>query len=163
MLPSEYIDHMLGLLPDPRTLYEVYLLDALPPNARVAALQHSSLHAMARAADAVVLESRAVSESVNSTGASINSMSLLDTALSNVTSVPPPLLPTPPPSASVASLQRDRRSAQPRKPSSLCGNHAKYGKEAYRCLLPSSCKMSHIICPRPTSTAPGNAKAGSRQ
>ena len=61
-LPSEYLDHLDGLLPDPKKLFEVYLLDALPPNARVAALQHSSIRDMARAADAVILESRAEAE-----------------------------------------------------------------------------------------------------
>ena len=37
-LPSEFLDHLTGLLPDIKLFYEVALLDALPPNARVAAL-----------------------------------------------------------------------------------------------------------------------------
>ena len=158
MLPSEYLDHMDGLLPDPQTLKEVYLLDALPPNARVAALQHSSIRDMALAADAVILESRAEAASTVAMTASVNSLSLLDGDLSGGASIPPPLLPTP--VASVAAMSR--RSGPPKKPSTLCSNHARYGKETYKCLAPSTCKMSHILCPKPSSAVPGNSKAGGR-
>ena len=61
-LATEFLDHVKGLLPDVRTLFVVVLLDALPPNARVAALQHSSVEDMARAADSVILENRADAE-----------------------------------------------------------------------------------------------------
>ena len=55
-LPTEFLDHIVALLPDVRTLYEVALLDALPANARVAALQLTDVYDMARAADAVVMD-----------------------------------------------------------------------------------------------------------
>ena len=77
-LPSEFLDHALGLLPDVKTYFEIILLDALPPNARIAALQHTDLRAMAKAADAVVLENRAEAEVVHPVSAAVNAMSLLD-------------------------------------------------------------------------------------
>ena len=61
-LPSEFLDHLMSLLPDVKTFYEVALLDALPSNARVAALGHTDVRSMALAADAVVLENRASAE-----------------------------------------------------------------------------------------------------
>ena len=159
-LPSEYLDHLLGLLPDPRTMYEVALLDALPATARVAALQlsGSSLHAMARAADAVVLEARAETDAARPV--SVNAVSLLDSDCDSF--VPPPLTPV------LASISKDRRPSQPkpRQDSSICANHVRFGKETYKSLSPSSCKMSHVLRPKPTApstAASGNAKAGSRQ
>ena len=164
-LPSEYLDHILGLLPDPRLLFEVMLLDALPPNARVAALQRSLIRDMAKA-DAVVLENRAITEasrsSVADVGAvssvnSVNSVSLLDGDFS--CDAPTPLTPT---VAAVSS--RDRRPLPAKKSSSLCANHARFGQETYKCLLPSSCKMAHVLRPKPppSSAASGNARAGGR-
>ena len=158
-LPSEFLDHILGLLPDPRVAFEVALLDALPATARVAALQHSgaSLHVMASAADAVVLEARAEAEASRSSP-SVNAASILDSACD--TTVPPPLSPV------VAAVGRDRRPAQRgnKSDTSICANHVRYGKETYKCLSPSSCKMSHVLKPKPSaSPASGNARAGSRQ
>ena len=155
MLPSEFLDHVMGLLPDVRTFYEVALLGALSPNARVAALQHSSVEAMAKAADAVVLESRAEAELPRA----VNAVSLLDD-VSDCRSVPPPLTPSPAPA--VAAL-RAHPSAQPRK--ELCANHARWGKKTYKCLTPSTCKMQHVIVPGPPSSSPsapasGNGRAG---
>ena len=136
----------MGLLPDVRTFYEIALLDALSPNARVAALQHSSVEAMARAADAVVLESRAEVELPRS----VNTLSLLDDELDSQ-SVPPPISPT------VAAVARPQR-----KSDALCGQHALWGKKAYKCQTPSTCRMSKIIFPKPAAapSAPGNGKAG---
>ena len=144
-LPSEYLDHIMGLLPDVRTFYEIALLDALSPNARVAALQHSSVEAMARAADSVVLESRAEAELPRG----VSALSLHDDEVGSQ-SVPAPISPT------VAALSR------PRKSDTLCGQHARCGKKAYKCQSPSSCRMSKIIFPRPAApaTAPGNGRAG---
>ena len=147
-LPSEYLDHIMGLLPDVRTFYEIALLDALSPNARVAALQHSGtgVEAMARAADAVVLESRAEAELPRS----VNALSLLDDEFDGP-SGPPPISPT------VAAVARPQR-----KSDALCGQHARWGKKAYKCQSPSTCRMSKIIFPKPasSSSAPGNGKAG---
>ena len=116
-LPSEFLDHVMGLLPDITTFYEIALLDALPANARVAALQHSTPLAMARAADAVVLESRAELDSARQ---SVSALSLLDDELVADRSFPPPLTPTSAPA--VAAVGRDR----PKK--DLCSTHARWGK-----------------------------------
>ena len=78
-LASEFLDHIVGLVPDIKTLHEVVLLDALPANARAAALQHTDLAAMARAPDAVLLENRADAEASRSIPvATLSSLSLLD-------------------------------------------------------------------------------------
>ena len=149
-LPSEFLDHIMGLLPDVRMFYEIALLDALPQNARVAALQHSSVEAMARAADAVMLENRAEAEASRA----VNAISLLDDELDS-RPVPPPPAPV------VAAVAKTSR-----KSDSLCGTHARWGKKAFKCQSPSTCRMSKIICPRPTSsssssaTASGNGRAG---
>ena len=151
-LPSELLDHALGLLPDVKAYFEVILLDALPPNARVAALQHADLHAMARAADAVVLENRAEAEASRATAA-VNALSLLDGDIDGDSSIPPPLTPT------VSAVSRESRT---KKSDSLCATHARWGKKAYSCQSPSSCRMSKVIFPKPTapSSALGNGKAG---
>ena len=152
-LASEFLDHIVGLVPDIKTLHEVVLLDALPANARAAALQHSDLHAMARAADAVLLESRADAEAARSVPtATLNSLSLLDGDTDGDQSLP--LTPT------VAALG----SRPPyKKTSTLCAVHARWGKETWKCLTPATCKMSKVIAPKPPAPAPGNGKAGGRQ
>ena len=156
LLPSEFIDHLLGLLPNVKVLFEVMLLDALPANARVAALQHTDLHAMARAADAVVLENRAATSSDRSLPG-INSLSLLDSALDGETAFQAPITPLP----SVAAVAAGSSQSVPRK-SDLCQVHARYGKEAYKCAAPKTCKMRNVIRPRPPAPVSGNAKAGSQ-
>ena len=156
-LPSEFLDHLMALLPDIKTFYEVALLDALPSNARVAALQHTGVRDMAQAADAVVLESRAELESSR---ASVSALSLLDDAVDGDRAMPAPLTPSP----VVAAMGRDRPA--PRK--DLCSAHARWGKKTYKCQAPSSCRMSKIIAPRPSAAsssssqaaAPGNGRAG---
>ena len=152
-LPVEFLDHIMGLLPDVKTFFEVTLLDALPANARVAALQHTDLYDMARAAEAVVLENRAEEESSRlgaAADASVNSLSLLDSVCDGV--VPPPLTPT------VAAVNRPR--PQLKRSDSLCANHARYGKETYKCQSPSTCRMRGVLKPRPAAPAPGNGPAG---
>ena len=148
-------------MPDIRTFYEVALLDALPPNAHVAALQHTSLQSMATAADAVVPENMAADEVSRSVPVSaINSMSLLDRAVDCDTAASL-LAPQPSPVtvAAVGARPNSRRSAN----TSLCSNHARWGKETYKCASPRTCKKHNIIVPRPSSSsrpASGNGKAG---
>ena len=129
-------------------------MDALPPNARVAALQHSGIHAMARAADEVMLESRSTNSDRQLPA--VNSLSLLDGELDGAAAFPAPLAPSP----SVSAVARPT----PAKKSDLCQIHARYGKDSYKCAAPSSCKMKNILRPRPpapsASSASGNAKAG---
>ena len=171
-LPSEYLDYLLGLLPDVSKIFEVYLLDALPPNARVAALQHSNVHAMARAADAVVLESRASAESDRSFPA-INQLSLMDDDFGGDLDGSPSLAPAVAPTVAAvsrgappaAASGRPSAASSGRKPDpSLCLNHARWGKETYRCLKPSSCRMRRVVRPKPPQQhTPGNGPAGGRQ
>ena len=152
-LPSEHLDHLMSLLPDPKVLYQVYLLDALPINARVAALQHTDVRAMARAADTVMLESRsspdlAPSVSAMSLGCEDDLRPLDDS-------------PAAPASAVVAAVARAPQPAK--KGNQLCVIHARWGKDAYRCAAPNSCKLRGVIKPRPASSpASGNGKAGGR-
>ena len=154
-LPSEFLDHLMALMPDIRLFYEVALLDALPANARVAALQHSSVESMARAADAVVLESRAEAESTRAVCAI--SPSLLDGDLDGVAG-PPPLTPSAVQAVSATSRAPPSATSQPRR--DLCASHARWGKKTYKCQAPSTCKMRHITVPRPSSSSSGNGKAG---
>ena len=142
----------MGLLPDVMAFFEVNLLDALPDNARIAALNHTNVFDMARAADAVVIENRAAAESLSSPA--INSLSLLDSDVE--TRCPQPLEPC------VAAVAAGRDRPPYKKTDTLCAVHARWGKEAYKCLS-RTCKMRHIIaCPPPQSTpsASGNGKAG---
>ena len=154
-LPTEFLDHLEALLPDVKALFEVALLDALTANARVAALQHSGVRAMAIAADAVVQENRAA-QACDRTTAAVNSMSLMDRDLESPSACPTPLSPAP----VVAAV--GRASHPPRD--SLCQNHKRWGRETYKCLAPVSCKMRTVLKPRPSpsssTTASGNGKAG---
>ena len=146
-LPSEFLDHLMSLLPDVKTFYEVALLDALPSNARVAALGHTDVRSMALAADAVVLENRASAEVERPVAAVMSASTHHDLELE----------PSPSSSLSVAAVGR---AAKPAQKSSLCSAHARWGKETYKCLAPSTCKMRSVIRPRPPPAASGNGKAG---
>ena len=157
-LPSEFLDHAMSLLPDVKAYFEVVLLDALPPNARVAALHHSDVRAMAKAADAVVLEARAAEECDRATAA-VSAMSLQPDVLdadcccaerAAATAAPPAI-------AAASRVQPGRQ-----KKSDLCFVHKRWGKEAYRCVAPNSCKMRGVIRPRPAAPASGNGRAGSQ-
>ena len=153
--PSEFLEHAMSLLPDPKVLFEVVLLDALPPNARVAALQHSDVRAMARAADAVWLENKASAELDRAT-ASVSAISL-DGDDGAYGYTPPPRQAVAP---TVASASREPQPP-PKKKDSLCWVHARYGKDAYRCMSPNTCRLRGVIKPRPPQ-ASGNGKAGSK-
>ena len=149
-LPSEFLDHLMSLLPDVKTFYEIALLDALPANARVAALGHKDVRSMALAADAVVLENRASAEAERPAAAGdVMSVSSSQEVDRDVVPLPSPV---------VAAVGRNVKPAQK---SSLCSAHARWGKETYKCLAPSTCKMRSVIRPRPQpSSASGNGKAG---
>ena len=150
----------MGLLPDVRTYFEVTLLDALPANARDAALQHSSLDDMAEAADLVLLENRAAAAS------------LRDPVVANVSAADPVseyYAELQPHVAAVSSAPSGVSSRGPKKPpfrrtDTLCAIHAKWGRDAYRCGGPSFCRMKSVVRPAPQpSSVPGNAAAGGRQ
>ena len=156
-LPSELVDHLRSLVPDFRSLLEVVLLDSLPSNARDAALQQPDLEAMMVAADQVILGNRALAAAESS----VNALSLDDSYAPTVSDDLP----------AVAAVSRGggapaSRSGQDKKSDRLCLIHARYGKEAYRCLKPSYCRMRHITRPRPASqqsSSSGNGPAGGRQ
>ena len=140
--PSEILAHMRGLMPDPDVFFEVVLLDLLPPNARDAALQHSSLDDMAAAADLIVAENAVAAASPAISAVSDNAV-LASSSVEHV--------------AAVAST------------SGLCPTHARYGKAAYRCTDPAHCRMKNVIRQRPSVPKPssspspqGNARAGGR-
>ena len=168
MMPSDMLEHIFGLLPDPMAIYEVVFLDLLPPAARDAALQHSSLSAMAAAADKIVREGSSApaaapsSISVASVSAAVGNLDLDDGVAA---------ISRPPPSAARRSRQRSgqHRSGQPsqtpRSPSFLCSSHARWGRNSFRCADPASCHMKDIIRPRqeglpPQRSAQGNGGAG---
>ena len=141
--PSEILAHMRGLMPDPDVLFEVILLDLLPSNARDAALQHSSLDSMAAAADLIVAE--------NAVAATTSSISSLQVQDDGDTSGP-----------LVAAVSAPAAAAAG---SDLCQVHARFGKAAYKCASPATCRMKNFIRQRPPQRTPstqGNSKAGSR-
>ena len=167
-LPSEFLDHLRGLVPDFNVMFEVALLDALPANARDAALQHSNIDAMAEAADLVVLENRVAAASLHDPGVSSisspNPVTEYYAELQQHQSSPDLAAHD----ASVAALSRGPRRPPFRRTDSLCAIHAKWGREAFKCSGPSFCKMKNVVRPRQaaaTSPAPaaGNANAGGRQ
>ena len=128
------MEHLQSLLPDVSALYEVKLLDALPSNARDAALQQTGLQAMLAAADQVVLGNRAVAASYSSISAISHDN---DSPLFQADAEP-----------LVAAVSRrvgpGTAPAVPQRPATrkngdLCPIHARYGKEAYKCLRPSYC------------------------
>ena len=80
-MPTDMLEHIYGLLPDPRVIYEVIFLDLLPPAAKDAALQHSSLDAMAAAADRIVIEgSPATAPSVSEVTAAVSALAVDEVA-----------------------------------------------------------------------------------
>ena len=125
---------------------------------------------MARAADAVVLENKAAE--LDRLAPSVNQLSLLDDDLVGSSACPPPLAPL----QAVSAVSRSggavggavgggSSSSASKKPDNLCLNHARWGKDTYRCLKPSSCRMRRVVRPKPPQqqTPSGNAPAGSRQ
>ena len=124
MLPSDMLEHIYGLLPDPAVIYEVVFLDLLPPAARNAALSHSSLADMAAAADKIVLEGSTGSPSTSVSQVSEATAALALDEVSAVTSRTRP--------------SRGRDARPPRALRFLCSTHARWGRNAFRCADPVS-------------------------
>ena len=128
-------------------IYEVVFLDLLPAAARHAALQHSSLSAMAKAADKIVLEG--ASASVSAVTASLDAVRLDE---------------------DVAAVSSRRSPQRPRsqRPRFLCSSHARWGRNSFRCADPSTCHMKDLVRPRQDRPpprreqrqSPGNGQAG---
>ena len=158
MTPSDMLEHIYGLLPDPAIIYEVVFLDLLPPAARDAALQQSSLPAMAAAADKIVREGSSVSQAAPAlTSVAAIASSMDDLALDgDVAAV-----------SSRRFIPRRRADDRPRSPRSrgprfLCANHVRWGKNTYQCTDPASCHMKDMLKTRPDAPprSSGNARAG---
>ena len=164
MMPSDMLEHIYGLLPDPAVIYEVIFLDLLPPAARDAALQHTSLSAMASAADKIVREG-------SSTATNVPTVSAVSTSIedSYVDGDVAALADRRPPRSGARPRQDPRRRSGPRqrspRPQSfLCSNHIRWGKNTHRCSDPASCHMKDITRPRPevqpAARPSGNGWAG---
>ena len=137
--PSDLLRYMRSLQPGEAetSLFIVIFLNALPRNARDAALPHApTLDDMAKAADVVlaipepkVVAVQAVQQEedfvVDETSGHVDAIS--------------------------------RRTARPAQGSSLCNLHRKFKDKAYKCADPDRCPMREVLHPRPQA---GNAKAG---
>ena len=110
-----YMRSLLPGVPD-NALFEAIFIDLLPANARDAAVKHEVLEDMAEAADKVLAE-----EPSASVVSSIDGVCDGATGLSQVST--------------------------PRKPKdpSLCYVHNRYGRTAYRCASPRTCRMKDVI------------------
>ena len=169
MMPSDMLEHILGLLPDPAIIYEVVFLDLLPPAARDAALQHTSLSVMAAAADKIVREGSSAPPaapsnlSVSAVAAAADDLHLhedVSPAVSAIDRRPP---------RQGQRRRPDARRRSPRGPRFLCDNHSCWGRDTFRCADPATCHMKDLIKPRPSGPSPpssssarpsGNGRAG---
>ena len=61
----------------------------------------------------------------------------------------------------LAQVAKAPASARKKDPT-LCFVHARYGRGAYKCYSPGTCRMKDIIAKPPSSPAPGKANAGRR-
>ena len=120
---------LLPGVPD-NALFEAIFIDLLPTNARDAAVKHELLEDMAEAADKVLAEAPAVS-----------SVSAIDCVVDGST-----------------NLARVQQTPRKSKDPSLCYIHNHYGREAYKCASPTTCRMKNIT----NRSASGNANAGRR-
>ena len=125
-----YMRSLLPGFPD-NPLFEAIFIDLLPANARDAAVKHDLLEDMAEAADKVLAEAP-----LPSAVAAVSSQEE-DFGL-----------------AQVIRAQGDTKKKDP----SLCYTHARYGRGAYKCYSPRSCRMKDVIAKPPS--APGKANAG---
>ena len=128
--PSEMLYYMRSLLPGcpDNALFEAIFIDLLPANARDAAVKHELLEDMAEAADKVLAEAPSLVSSVASPG-----------------------------DGSLEVSQISRHNQSKNRDPTLCFVHARYGKTAYKCTSPKTCRMKDSIIKPPSS---GNANAG---
>ena len=128
--PSEMLHYMRSLLPGypDNPLFEAIFIDLLPANARDAAVKHEVLEDMAEAADKVLAEAPAAS-TVSAIDCPVDSPRYL---------------------AQVTHLPR-----KPKDPT-LCYIHNHYGRSAYKCASPGTCRVKGVT----TKPASGNSNAG---
>ena len=132
-----YMRSLLPGYPD-NPLFKAIFIDLLPANARDAAVKHELLEDMADAADKVLAEAPPVSQVYEDPG--VNAAGLAPIARS--------------PTSQAQAQNTPRKSRDP----SLCYNHARYGRGAYKCSSPATCRMRSIVAKPPPAS--GNAKAG---
>ena len=135
--PSEMLHYMRSLLPGcpDNSLFEVIFIDLLPPNARDAAVKHELLDDMAEAADKVLAEAP-------------SSSAVAAVADDEVFQV----------QRSSSTPSSGRKARDP----TLCFVHARYGKSAWKCSSPKTCRMKDVISKPDTAPASENSKAGRR-
>ena len=133
--PSEMLNYMRSLQPGvpDSPLFETIFIDLLPADARNAAVRHVLLDDMAEAADEVLAETPLTS--------GVSAVVVREEE-----------------DLSLAQLRRTPTSSKKKDPS-LCYTHARYGRGAYRCYSPGTCRMKDVIAKPPSST-PGKANAG---
>ena len=145
--PSEMLFYMRSLLPGhpDNPLFEVIFIDLLPANARDAAVKFGTLEEMAKAADQILAEQPAPSAAIPLTSASVQALYCdRDDQEVNALRFPP-------------SGARRLPPPNPKdKDGSLCFIHERYGREAFKCASPVTCRMRGITRPRPA----GNENAG---
>ena len=124
--------YMRSLLPGhpDNPLFEAIFIDLLPANARDAAVKHDRLEDMAEAADKVLAESPAAP--------------VISAAVWN--------------SEDEVDLAQVGRSPRPRDPT-LCYIHQRYGKSAFKCAFPRTCRMKDAVVKSNTNAAPASGKA----
>ena len=135
--PTEMLRYMRSLLPGypDNPLFEAIFIDLLPAEARNAAVKHELLEDMAEAADQVLAEAPTSAASISQDS---------DVAL-----------------AQVSRLTSSSSRRSPPKDPSLCFVHRNYGKSAFKCASPKTCRMKDVIArPDNTRQASGNANAG---
>ena len=121
-----YMRSLLPGYPD-NPLFEAIFIDLLPANARDAAVKHDVLEDMAEAADKILTEAPAASV-----------VSSLDC-----------------PTDGAAGLAQVTHTPKKPKDPSLCYVHNRYGRGAFRCASPRTCRMKDVIV-----KPPGNSNAG---
>ena len=134
--PTEMLHYMRSLLPGvpDNPLFEAIFIDLLPANARDAAVKHDALEDMAEAADKVMAESP-------------------------VTPVVSAAVWTSDDGVDLAQVGRSS-AARPRDPT-LCYIHQRYGKSAFKCAFPRTCRMRDAVTKSNASPANANAPSAS--
>ena len=139
---------MRSLLPGypDNPLFEAIFIDLLPANARDAAVKHELLEDMAETADKVMAEAPSTAAAVTAIGCHLHHEEDFDLSQVSRARARPP--------SSSSSTKKT-----PPKDTSLCYIHKNYGRAAFKCASPTTCKMRDVIA-KPSAAASGNVNAG---
>ena len=145
--PSELLRYMRSCQPGEAetSLFTVIFLNALPRNAKDAALKCDTLDEMAAVADRLlsVPDNKPPAVQAISAAASLDDVMAVHSAAST----------RPGSSSSVA------QGVSPLDPT-LCTTHARFGTAAYTCAAPSVCRMKNVLRKKKKASASENSKAG---